>query len=440
MSLVHHLLERLEGRFGNELPAIRLIFPDGTVFSSTRPNVTITFHSAVALKALIVGDFSRAADCYVAGDISVDGPIGNVVDAGIALAERLGRYSPVVRAARLPALTRLLRKRSRDRANIRHHYDVGNDFYRLWLDRQMIYSCAYFRTGREDIALAQEQKLDHICRKLLLRPGDRLLDLGCGWGGLAIWAAGRYEVRVVGVTLSEQQHAAAQEAVASAGLSDRIDIQLRHYRDLDDAKLFDRIVSVGMYEHVGLDNLPTYFQTVHRLLRPGGVFLNHGIVSTDAAGRPQGPPGGEFIDRHVFPGGAVPHLSRVLVELSAAGLEFADAEDLRPHYELTLQHWSRRLEARLPDAYATARPEVVRIWRVFLAGMACAFERGWLSIAQVQAFKPLADGSVRRPWTRDHQYLSASTPVMAPLLSTSEPASTDSGATELLSSASLEQP
>lgn len=260
------------------------------------------------------------------------------------------------------------------------------------------------------------------------------LAISIAWLICAIWLI------VVGVTLSEQQYAAALEAVASAGLSDRIDIQLRHYCDLDGAKLFDRIVSVGMYEHVGLDNLPAYFQTVHRLLRPGGVFLNHGIVSTDAAGRPRGPPGGEFIERHVFPGGAVPHLSRVLVELSAAGLEFADAEDLRPHYALTLQHWSRRLEERLPDAYAAARPEVVHIWRVFLAGMACAFERGWLSIAQVQAFKPLADGSVRRPWTRDYQYICPSIPVMARFPSPFECASAEFGATGPSSSASMEPP
>ncbi|CCD91565.1 putative enzyme [Bradyrhizobium sp. ORS 375] len=417
MSLVRHLLERLEDRFGNDLPPVRLVFPDGSFFSSTHPNVTITFHSAVALKALVVGDFSRAADCYVAGDIEVDGPIENVVRAGIALAERLGRFSPIVGAARLPALTRLLRKRSRARSNVHHHYDVGNDFYRLWLDPLMIYSCAYFRTGHEDIALAQEQKLEHICRKLLLRPGDRLLDLGCGWGGLARWAATRHGAQVVGVTLSGQQYAAASDAVTSAGLSDRIDIQLKHYEDLNDIGSFDRIVSVGMYEHVGLAHLPAYFRTVARVLRPGGVFLNHGIVSTDPAGRSRGPPGGEFIDRHVFPGGAVPHLSRVLVELSASGLEFADAEDLRPHYALTLQHWSRRLEQHLAEAYATTRPEIVRTWRVFLAGMACAFDRGWLSIAQVQAFKPSTDGSVQRPWTRGYQYVRPPPAVGAPFSS-----------------------
>jgi cyclopropane-fatty-acyl-phospholipid synthase len=410
MSLTSRLLELLQHRFRDDLPALRIVFPDGSSFAGSQaPTVTITIHSAGALKALISGNFSRAADRYVAGDISVEGPIGDVVAAGVTLAERLGRFTPHF-VARLPAVAALLRSKSRDKANIRYHYDVGNNFYRLWLDRHMIYSCAYFRNGHEDIEVAQEQKLDHICRKLLLRPGDRLLDLGCGWGGLARWAASRYGATVVGVTLSEQQYDAAVAANASAGLADQVDIRLQHYRDLDDPAGFDKIVSVGMYEHVGLSQLSNYFRTVAGLLRPGGVFLNHGIVSTDADGRPRGPPGGEFINRHVFPGGAVPHLSRVLIELSAARLEFADAEDLRPHYALTLQHWSRRLEAHLDEAVLAASPEVVRIWRVFLAGMAYAFDRGWLSIAQVLAFKPLADGSIRRPWTREYQYVGQACP------------------------------
>ncbi len=224
------------------------------------------------------------------------------------------------------------------------------------------------------------------------------------------WAAEKYGVHGVGVTLSERQYASASETMASSGLANLIEIRLQHYMDIRECEAFDKIVSVGMYEHVGLRNLPTYFQAVARMLRPGGVFLNHGIVSTDASGRPRGPPGGRFIDRHVFPGGAVPHLSRVLIELSQAGLEFADAEDLRPHYALTLQHWSRRLEANRDQAIEAAGPEVFRIWRVFLAGMAYAFDHGWLSVAQVLSFKPSSSGEVRRPWTRAYQYRDAALP------------------------------
>ena len=401
----------MRARLGDDAPPLRLVFPDRRTFDlAPNPAVTITFHSAEPLRALLKGDFARAADAYVAGRISVDGPIEAVLKAGIALAEKLGRFPPLRGLAGIAAFLPAANSRKRDAANIGHHYDVGNEFYRLWLDRRMIYSCAYFHTGDEDIHTAQQQKLDHICRKLLLRPGERLLDIGCGWGGLLQWAARQYGVNGVGVTLSERQYSSASEAVASSGLAGLIEIRRQHYLDIEDSAGFDKIVSVGMYEHVGLRNLPTYFQAVARLLRPGGVFLNHGIVSTDAAGRPRGPPGGRFIDRHVFPGGAVPHLSRVLIELSQAGLEFADAEDLRPHYALTLQHWSRRLEACRDRAIEAGGPEVFRIWRVFLAGMAYAFDHGWLSVAQVLSFKPSSSGEVRRPWTREYQYRSSDLP------------------------------
>jgi cyclopropane-fatty-acyl-phospholipid synthase len=395
----------MRARFGNEAPPVRLVFPDADAFDfAPDPAVTITFHSAEPLKALLRGDFTRAADAYVAGRISVDGPIEMVLKVGIALAEKLGRSPALHGLARIAALLPAANSKSRDAANISHHYDVGNEFYRLWLDRRMVYSCAYFHSGNEDIHTAQEQKLDHLCRKLLLRPGERLLDIGCGWGGLLQWAARRYGVSGVGVTLSEQQYSSAREAVALSELAHLIEIRRQHYLDIGDSEGFDKIVSVGMYEHVGLRNLPSYFQAVAGLLRPGGIFLNHGIVSTDAAGRPRGPPGGGFIDRHVFPGGAVPHLSRVLIELSQAGLEFADAEDLRPHYALTLQHWSRRLEDSRDRAILTAGPEVFRIWRVFLAGMAYAFDHRWLSVAQVLSFKASSNGEVQRPWTREYQY------------------------------------
>ncbi|MDE1934739.1 class I SAM-dependent methyltransferase [Bradyrhizobium sp.] len=405
--LRNRLLDSMRAGFGSEPPRLRLVFPDHESYEfAPDPAVTITFHSAAPLKAMIKGDFARAADTYVAGDISVEGPIELVLTTGVALAEKLGRFPPLRGMARIATLLPAVNSKNRDAANISHHYDVGNEFYRLWLDELMVYSCAYFRAGDEDIHTAQRQKLDHICRKLLLQPGERLLDIGCGWGGLLRWAAERYGIKGIGVTLSERQYSSAREAVASSGLDDRLEIRRGHYLDLEDRDGFDKIVSVGMYEHVGLRNLPAYFQAVARLLRPGGAFLNHGIVSTDAAGRPRGPPGGRFIDRHVFPGGAVPHVSRVLIELSKAGLEFADAEDLRPHYALTLQHWSRRLEQCRDQAIEAAGPEALRIWRVFLAGMAYAFDHRWLSVAQVLSYKPLVSGEVRRPWTRDYQYRS----------------------------------
>src|SRR5690349_11434861 len=269
----------------------------------------------------------------------------------------------------------------------------------------MIYSCAYFETGEEDLDTAQEQKLEHLCRKLRLQPGERLLDIGCGWGGLLCWAAKRYRIEGVGVTLSDQQFAYARDRVAELGLAGRIEIRRQDYREIPGEALYDKIVSVGMYEHVGIANLPLYFAAIARLLRPGGVALNHGITTTDRDGQAQGPPGGEFIDRLVFPGGEVPHISRVLYEIAGAGLEILDMEDLRPHYPLTLLHWTRRLEAQRDEAIAAAGMQRYRIWRMYLPAMAYAFDQGWLSVCQVVAQQKEVGGRSRRPLTRDYQYL-----------------------------------
>jgi cyclopropane-fatty-acyl-phospholipid synthase len=240
-----------------------------------------------------------------------------------------------------------------------------------------------------------------------------LLDVGCGWGGLLRWAAQHYGVTGVGITLSERQHAYATQLIAADRLGDRVEVLLLDYRDLRDQAAFDKIVSVGMYEHVGLDHLGRYFARLGRLLRPGGVLLNHGIVTTDPEGRAQGPPGGEFIGRYVFPGGEVGHLSRTLVEIARAGLEPTDVEDLRPHYARTLIHWVRRLEELREQAIQAAGVERYRIWRVFLAGMAHAFDRGWLSVTQVLAYKPMTTGLAVRPWTREYQYSGDGCPPLA---------------------------
>jgi cyclopropane-fatty-acyl-phospholipid synthase len=392
---------------GDPLP-LRLVFWDGDAFDfAPAPTVTLTLHSPAPVRALFAGRFDKLGDAYVAGDLTVDGKIEDVLRIGIDLAERIGRAPQVARLARLAKPLKLLsfrHSKRNDAKAIARHYDVSNEFYRLWLDASMTYSCAYFRTGAEDIDTAQAQKIEHICRKLRLQPGDRLLDVGCGWGGLLCAAAQRYGITAVGITNSAAQYQLGRERVAGLGLSDRIDIRLQDYRELSGSALFDKIVSVGMYEHVGLANLPDYVATIGRLLKPGGALLNHGIVTTDAEGRAQGPPGGEFINRYVFPGGELPNLPRALTEFMRGGLEPIDIEDLRPHYARTLVLWVRRLEARRDEVIAAGGAERYRIWRVYLAGMAHAFDRRWLSIAQVLAFKPQDSRPAPRPWTREYQY------------------------------------
>jgi cyclopropane-fatty-acyl-phospholipid synthase len=404
MSLRSRFLSRLRDRFADEPVSLRICFWDGAVFDfAPTPRVTIALRTPRLLRFFLTGDIARLGRAYVDGEIDVEGRLHDVLQLGISIAERLGRSSGLRLLGRL--IGRHRHTVANDTRAVRYHYDVSTDFYRLWLDRNLIYSCAYFETGDEDLDTAQEQKLDHICRKLRLQKGERLLDIGCGWGGLVCWAASRYGVDAVGITLSETQFAYAREHVKAMGLSRQVEIRLQDYREVAGEAIYDKIVSVGMYEHVGIANLPLYFKSIVRLLRPGGMALNHGITATDRDGRVQGPPGGEFINRLVFPGGEVPHVSRVLYEIAGAGLEILDVEDLRPHYPLTLLHWVRRLEARREAAIEAAGAERYRIWRMYMAAMAYAFDRGWLSVDQVLAQKNLAGGMAPRPWTRRYLYV-----------------------------------
>ncbi len=401
------LLARLRTRLavGGEAPRLRVVFWDGEGFDfAPAPQVVLTLHSRRLLRLFMTGNMGRLAQAYVEGGLGVDGRVQDILRVGIALADAVGNLPFLRRVA--PLLARLPRRRSkaRDAAAVRYHYDVPSAFYRLWLDRQMIYSCAYFMTGAEDLDTAQQQKLDHLCRKLRLRPGERLLDIGCGWGGLLCRAAANYGISGLGITLSPPQCDEAQKRAAAQGLADRVEFRVADYRDLAGPAQYDKIVSVGMYEHVGIANLPLYFAAIARLLKPGGLVLNHGITAADRDGRAQGPLGGEFIERFVFPGGEVPHISRALYEIAGSGLEILDIEDLRPHYPPTLLHWVSRLEAAREAAIAAAGIERYRIWRIYMAAMAYAFDCGWLSVCQTLAQKPLADGPAPRPWTRDYQY------------------------------------
>jgi cyclopropane-fatty-acyl-phospholipid synthase len=271
--------------------------------------------------------------------------------------------------------------RGSDQAAISYHYDVSNRFYSLWLDEEMVYSCAVFENPTDSLEQAQRNKLDLICRKLRLEPGQRLLDIGCGWGALVRWAARHYGVRAHGITLSQQQFEFARQRIADEGLQELATVELRDYRDLQGEGIYDRVASVGMFEHVGLANLPVYNATVHRVLRPGGLFLNHGITHDEEGWNHT--VDSEFINRYVFPGGELDTVSNIQLRMERAGFEIHDVEALRPHYALTLRQWVQRLEAAHEQAAAEVGEGVYRIWRLYMAACALEFEDGGTGIYQI---------------------------------------------------------
>lgn len=287
----------------------------------------------------------------------------------------------------------------RDREAVRYHYNVSNEFFRLFLDRNLVYSCAYFQSPEESLDQAQENKLDHICRKLRLKPGDRLLDLGCGWGGLILHAARYYGARALGITLSEPQAELAAERIREAGLQELCRVEVRDYRALEWEGQFDKLVSVGMVEHVGEGMLPEYFRQAWRLLRPGGTFLNHGIARSALVRQKTS----GFVNAYVFPDGELCPISTTLREAEAAGFEVRDVESLREHYAMTLRRWGRRLEEQAERARTIAGDVTYRIWRLYMAGSAYRFARGWLNLYQSLLVK--ADqGRAGLPLTRADWY------------------------------------
>jgi cyclopropane-fatty-acyl-phospholipid synthase len=403
-SKIANYLESMRNR--QAIPVTVALWDGSQIPLGPQSRVRISVRSAQAARFLFRPSLDSLGQGYVEGHLDVDGRIDEVFKVAQTLARQANGDStrgrlPVGPIAR--AIGRASHSRKTDRRAIEHHYDVSNAFYALWLDPQLVYSCAYFTDASQDLASAQNAKLEHVCRKLRLAPDQTLLDIGCGWGALAMHAARHHGVRVVGITLSSRQFEMARERVAQAGLSDRVDIRLQDYRDLDGSDTFDRIASVGMFEHVGLNRLGEYFSIVHRLLKPDGVALNHGITSADVQHREVGLGAGSFIDRYVFPDGELPHVSLAIKELSAAGLELVDVESLRRHYALTLSHWSDAFERHLEQLESIAGKQRSRVWRVYLAGCAHAFEQGWINIYQLLAVKS-ENGSNPLPLTRDFMY------------------------------------
>jgi len=408
-------------------------FWDGAVDRGVRSPFTLVLNRPAALRRMLLPPNEMSiVESYIAGDVDIDGSMEAGSNLGDAIGGRLRSPLAVARLVRqvlglpgqaeddladirFPEHARKLGPRHtpvRDAAAIHYHYDVGNEFYKLWLDKRMVYSCAYFRSADDSLDDAQEAKLDLICRKLRLKPGDRLLDIGCGWGGLIMHAAERYRIDATGITLSENQAAFAKERIERAGLADRCRVAIRDYRTLNAGDGYDKISSIGMVEHVGASHLPVYFESAFRALKPGGLFINHGIVSLN---EPRPRPLREkifrkfwradaFIDTYVFPDAKLTAAHDVIAAAEGAGFEVRDVESLREHYAMTLRHWVRTLEEKSADATALVGIHHFRIWRLYMAASANNFAKANINIIQTLLAKPDGQGKSGIPLTREDIY------------------------------------
>jgi cyclopropane-fatty-acyl-phospholipid synthase len=395
-------LKRLiESRYGGRGLPVALVLPDGgRIALSPTPEIDLIVRSWRGVKALAAPALGTLARAYVHQDIDFTGSAKRALAVAESMVGSIAEGGHSLGAG----IRGIWHRRRGNRANIQHHYDVSNAFYRLWLDARMVYSCAYFHAEGDTLEEAQEHKLDHICRKLRLARGERFLDIGCGWGGLIFWAAEHYGVEATGITLSQNQHDFVTAEIAARGLQSRVRVELRDYFELPEDVHYDKIASVGMFEHVGIRNFARYFGKIYRLLEPGGFVLNHGITHNWLGPTNLGSGIGDFVEEYVFPGGELAHVARVIGGLGDAGLELVDAEALREHYAKTLWNWVERLERNADAARAEVGEEKFRVWRIYMAGSAHAFDRGWLSLWQLLAGKPLTDGRLPHPLTRDFIY------------------------------------
>jgi cyclopropane-fatty-acyl-phospholipid synthase len=374
-----------------------------------KPVSTIVLANPEALGALIAHPTEvTLGKAYIHGDLDVEGDLFSAFE----VAEYLFRRPRAVRqrvaekmAGTVFSIGRWLKRgradsENKDRASIAYHYDLPVTFFEPWLGSSLVYSCAYFTDPKESLDTAQEQKLDLICRKLRLKPGEHFLDIGCGWGSLVLRAGGRWHARAEGITLSREQATTGERRIAEAGLADCCSIEMRDYRNLHGKeKVYDKIASIGMFEHVGLKNLPPYFKIAHRLLRPGGLFLNHGIARSDTSPIRES----SFISRYVFPDGRLVTLSEALKAAESQGLEVRDVENLREHYDLTLRHWVAGLQENAYALKQLVSERTYRIWLLYTAGSAAAFRRGDIAVFQVLMSRP-DRGVSRLPLTRSDWY------------------------------------
>jgi cyclopropane-fatty-acyl-phospholipid synthase len=412
---LNHELETYHG------PSFELHLWDdtGSHYGSGHPRFVITVKSLDVLKAILWNPNEISlGDAFVKGDLEVEGDIFAMFEfADFVFSKANGSEGPSYarriaisakkawRHLDYAANNLFIHSLRRDKRAISFHYDKPPEFFAPWLGPSMVYSCAYFCRNSESLEDAQRNKLDLICKKLRLQAGDQMLDIGCGWGSLILHAAKYYGVHATGVTLSERQYAFARQRIAQEGLDAECVVRLCDYRKISSSvPIFDKISSVGMFEHVGRKNLGTYFDVVKKMLKPGGAFLNHGIVSSLEEDKRQGP---SFIRKYVFPDTALATLPVVTTRAEQAGFELRDVECLREHYERTLHDWVQRLECCKRDLLNYADPETYRIWRLYMAGSAEAFRKAKISIYQILLFNPGSEDhslpQTREAWTLNQQ-------------------------------------
>jgi cyclopropane-fatty-acyl-phospholipid synthase len=377
-----------------------------------RPVCTMVLENPGALETLIAHPNEvTLGEAFIHGDLNVEGDIFSVFPIAEYVLKRPRQLRQRIQeqiAGTFLDASRYLKNgfryaQKRDESSISYHYDQPVEFYRPFLGKTLAYSCAYFGSKNDSLDLAQEQKLELICRKLRLQPGDNFLDIGCGWGSLVLHAASKYQVSAHGITLSRKQEELAKQRIQQVGLGKNCTVELRDYREqFAPQNSYDKIASIGMFEHVGLKNLPQYFSNARRLLKPSGVFLNHGI----ARAHNSAPPLASFIDKYVFPDGRLVTLSQALQCAESVGLEVRDVENLREHYELTLRHWVEQLKQNASTVRKYVSEVTYRIWLLYMAGSAAAFHRGDIAVYQTLLSAP-EKGNSRLPLRREDWYTSS---------------------------------